>query len=165
MKRNLPQETVDYLQSIRRSDPEKFYASIKGLNLKNGWSLRSIASSMDVSASGVAVWTRKADSIISEDLPVVPKKTPVTPETPKSKKPNISASDQERIARLTQEASVVRRYTAQDHPARKAAKELEDLLHFYYNRGATLSQLSQIANVSRRAIAQRLEKREREKLA
>lgn len=159
-KNHLPRDTVDYLQSIRRSDPEKFYASIKGLNLKNGWSLRSIASAMDVSASGVAVWTRKADGIITDDLPTVPKKTPVTPEAPKSKKPSISTSDQDRIARLTREASVVRRFTAQDHPARKAAKELEDLLHYYYSRGATLSQLSQIAGVSRRAIAQRLEKRD-----
>jgi len=74
-------------------------------------------------------------------------------------KVHISTQDEKRIAELAPEASLVRRFTAQDSPTRAAALELEDLLWHYKELGVTLNDLAKAAGVTRRAIAQRLEKR------
>ena len=62
---------------------------------------------------------------------------------------------------LAREASKVRRFTDPDAPSRDAAKELEELLHYHKERGASLNTLKVACGVSRRAIAQRLEKRDK----
>lgn len=154
----LPADIKARLQSARSDDIEHFYSLIQGLRLK-GWPLRTIAAALGVSHSGVATWARREDVEPAEDLPVAPKKAPAPRKETKAKVV-IPEPDASRIRELAEKASGVRRFTPMNSPARAAASELEELLFRYQDKGATLTTMSNAAGVTRRAIAQRLEKRD-----
>lgn len=157
---NLPSETVTLLASLRENDKEEFHNYVKAL-VDNKWSLRSIAAGLGSGHSIVKVWKDAAEGTTSYPVPEVPRKLKAASSRPVKPEVEIPTSDQERILELTQQASMVRGRTPQDSPYRIAARELEDLLFHYKELDVSYKRLSEIAQVSRRAIAQRLESRAR----
>lgn len=162
---NLPTlspETVNRLKDLRSGDDKQaFYALVVALR-RNKWPLRAIAESLGVSRSIVNIWESK----LKDSTPV-----PKTEELPniisEQVRPiymryTLSEEESVELYVLTREASKVRRFTAPDSPSRQAAKKLEELLHYHKERGASLNTLKVACGVSRRAVAQRLEKRERD---
>lgn len=157
----LSRETVNQLKDLRdQEDRQPFYALIVALR-RNKWPLRAIAEALGVSRSIVNVWERKLDERTplpqTEDLPEVINEQV----KPIYMRYILSEDDAVELAVLTEQASKVRRYTAPDAPSRKAAERLEELLHMHRSRGASLNTLRVACGVSRRAVAQRLEKFER----
>jgi hypothetical protein len=156
----LPQETTDLLVNLRENDKEEFHNYVKAL-VDNKWSLRSIAAAVGSGHSIVKVWKDSAEGPTRYPVPEVPRKLKESSSRPVKPEVEIPTSDQKRILELTQQASMVRGRTPQDSPYRQAARELEDLLFHYKELDVSYKRLSEIAQVSRRAIAQRLESRAR----
>lgn len=156
----LPEETVSELVILRQEDTEQFHNFVKAL-VDVGWSLRSIAATLGVSHSIVKVWKDAAEGSTTRSIPEVPRKLKAESTRPVKPVIEIPTSDRKRILELTQQASMVRGRTPQDSPYRKAAQELEDILFHYKDQDVSYKTLSEIAQVSRRAIAQRLESRAR----
>lgn len=151
----LSPDTVARLKSLKDTDKPALYRLVASLR-KNNWPLRAIATPLNVSRSIVAIWETKAEGELpeSEGLP---------PALPKKMRPvyvpyTIDPEDAKHMYRLARDASKVRRFTDLNSPYRLAAEELEDLLHKHKRKGASLAQLAQVCGVTRRAIAQRLEK-------
>lgn len=156
----LPEETANELITLRKEDTEEFYAFIKGLT-SAGWSLRSIANAIGVSFTSVQKWKTLAAQETTRAIPEVPQRFKATSSKPVKPEVHIPSSDKTRIQELIPQAAMVRGRTPQDSPYREAARELEDILFKYKELDASYKTLSQIAGVSRRAIAQRLESRAR----
>jgi hypothetical protein len=148
------------LVALRSENTEEFHNFVKAL-VDNKWSLRSIAAALGVSHSIVKVWKDTAEGTTNREVPDVPKKLKASSSRPIKPEVEIPTSDQKRILELTQQASMVRGRTPQDSPYRIAARELEDILFHYKEMDVSYKRLSEIAQVSRRAIAQRLESRAR----
>lgn len=154
----LSRDTVNRLKDLRdQDDKQPFYALVVSLR-KNRWPLRAIAEALGVSRSIVNIWETKLDERtpvpVAEDLPEVINEQ-VKPIYMRYTIPEDEAVE---LYLLTQKASRVRRFTAVDSPARKAAKELEERLYHHRKAGASLNNLRIACGVSRRAVAQRLEK-------
>lgn len=162
---SLPQlsaETVTRLKTLRaQDDKQEFYALVVSLR-HNKWPLRAIAVPLGVSRSIVNIWESKLKTETpvpaSEDLPhaISEQVRPIY------MRYTLSEEDSVELYVLAREAAKVRRFTDPDSPSREAAKRLEELLHHHKDLGASLNTLKVACGVSRRAIAQRLEKRERE---
>lgn len=162
-KSSLPElssETVAKLKHLRDTDRNSFYEYVASLR-KNKWPLRAISQPLGVSRSIVQIWENKVPT--NADLPDTEPLPKAIDEQVKPIYLRYELSDEEstRMYVLAREASKVRRFTDADSPARDAAKELEDLLHYHKDRGASLNTLKVACGVSRRAIAQRLEKRDK----
>lgn len=163
MSQQLSAHFVNNMNTMRESQSNQFYLNIVSLH-KNGWSLQDIASSFDVSKSAVANWEKKGKKVTDQFTAMVgiPIKNVEKPELPsKAPKPepvSIPIDAQQTILKLAQMASKVSRNTPGDAPSRKAAAELEDILRYYKDQGVSYSKLAAAAGVTRRAIAQRLEK-------
>lgn len=157
----LSDTTITHLQRLRKENPEKFHALVASLRTRK-WPLRAIADGLGVSRSIVSIWEKKGLEYPDPKVEVLAENMP--DELPQKVRPvyssyTLSDEDKETLAKLTKEASTVRRFTDRNAPARKAAAELEDLLHKHRNSGASLADLARACGVSRRAVAQRLEKR------
>lgn len=152
----LSEPTVERLKALRHDRPSDFLAMVRSLRLNN-WPLRAIATPLGVSRSAVAQWEAQigpdAELPETETLPRVEKKFRTLYE--KFEIPEDEAAD---LWDLAREASKVRRYTDYASPSRVAARKLETLLHYYHDQGASLAALAEACGVTRRAIAQRLEK-------
>jgi len=159
----LPEKTASELVALRESDTDLFYVAIKALTNEK-WSLRAIAEAIGVSFTSVQKWKTLADPehyAVTIDIPEVPQKLKASSSRPSKPEVSISTSDQNRIQELIPQAAMVRGRTPQDSPYREAARELEDLLFKYKEQDVSYKTLSELAGVSRRAIAQRLESRAR----
>jgi hypothetical protein len=154
----LPEETALLIISLRENDEEEFYAYIKALTDAK-WSLRAIAAGIGCSFTSIQKWKQMASQETKHPVPEVPQKVKAASSRPVKPEVNIPTADRKRILELTAKASMVRGRTPKDSPYRKAALELEDLLHFYKDQDVSYKTLAEIAQVSRRAIAQRLEKK------
>lgn len=152
----LHESTVRKLKELRATDTAAFYLMVKSLR-ENKWPLRAIATPLGVSRSAVADWETKASE--NAPLPEAEEMTKVAKSLrPLYQKVDIPEDSAKTMYSLAREASKVRRYTDYASPSRLAARELETLLHFYKDQGASLSDLADVCGVTRRAIAQRLEK-------
>lgn len=159
----LPQKTATELIALRESDTDLFYVAIKALTDEK-WSLRAIAEAIGVSFTSVQKWKTLADPqhyAVTIDVPEVPQKLKATSSRPTKPEVNITTQDQTRIQELIPQAAMVRGRTPENSPYREAARELEDLFFKYKEQDVSYKTLSEIAGVSRRAIAQRLESRAR----
>lgn len=157
----LSDTTITTLKELRETDIDRFYALIAVLRAEK-WPLRAISDSLGVSRSIVSVWERKGKNHPDDSVANLAEKMPE--DLPEKLKPvyssyELSEEEQKRLAELAVEASSVRRYTDMNAPSRQAASELEDLLHFHREKGSSLADLARACKVSRRAVAQRLEKR------
>lgn len=154
----LSSETVNQLKDLRDlDDKQPFYALVVSLR-RNRWPLRAIADALGVSRSIVNIWETKLDERTkvpeSEDLPEVINEQV----KPIYMRYTLPIDDAVELGVLTQKASTVRRFTRADSESRRAAERLEDLLLEHRQRGASLQTLAVACSVSRRAVAQRLEK-------
>ncbi|QFG12201.1 helix-turn-helix DNA binding domain [Arthrobacter phage Racecar] len=159
-KRQLPtlsEDTVEQLQTLRKTDKTAFHAYVKALRVA-GWPLRAIAEPLKVSTTAVNDWEKKytPDTLLPpvEALPLVEPKERVN----RSKVYVLTTEEETELASLTNQASTVRRYTDRNAPSREAARRLESMLHTYRERGVSLTKLAAACGVSRTAIAQRLKK-------
>lgn len=157
---------VNNMNKLRLTKDDQFYINIFALHAK-GWSLQEIATSFSVSKSAVADWEKKAVKIIAlaenpstEDIPVKEKLSKSLSKALKPEQPKLSITQQQEILTLAQVASKVSRNTPLDAPSRKAAAKLEKILRYHKDRGVSYGKLAAAAGVTRRAIAQRLEKTE-----
>lgn len=162
-KNTLPElspETVERLKTLRDTDRTAFYAYVASLR-QNKWPLRAISVPLGVSRSIVQIWEHKVPD--NATLPTTEQLPRAIDEQVKPIYLRYELTDEEstQLYVLAREASKVRRFTDQDSPSRDAARELEDLLHYHKDRGASLNTLKVACGVSRRAIAQRLEKRDK----
>lgn len=156
---------VKNMISLRDSQNNQFYLNIVSLH-QNNWSLQEIADSFSVSKSAVANWEKKGKKLIPlpsfdsfKDIPVKEEKPVLSSKAPKKEQVDFPIEAQQKILKLAQIASKVSRNTPVDAPSRTAAKELEEILAFYKEKGVSYSKLAAAAGVTRRAIAQRLEKK------
>lgn len=152
----LSKDTIDKLEYLKTIDLPDFYQYVLSLR-KNKWPLRAIAEPLGVSRSIVSVWEKKAIDVDLPDTEQLP------PSLPKEMKPVYSKyilqpEKIKELRKLAKSASKVRRYTDENALSRVSAIKLENLLREYKDEGASLSQLANACGVSRRAIAQRLEK-------
>ena len=156
----LPAPMVKKLQRLREAeDRTSFYDHIASLRV-NSWTLKSIAEALDVSRSSVSIWESKS----VKDPEDLPETVQLPSDIDSSIKPiyarfDLTEDQSAELYVLTKTAAKVRRYTKDNDPAREAARKLEDLLHMYKDQGASLNALKIACGVSRRAVAQRLEKR------
>ena len=160
---------INNMNVMREHQNDQFYLNILSLHI-SGWSLQEIANSFTVSKSAVANWEKKGkklakdqDAVIEhsavpqkDKVAVLPSKEPKTPVV------DFPIEAQQKILKLAQVASKVSRNTPPDAPSRKAAAELEDILYKYKTAGVPYSKLAAAAGVTRRAIAQRLDKRKKQ---
>ena len=161
----LPPETVTDLVHLRETDIDEFHAFVLELT-KAKWSLRVIGEAIGVSHSIVKRWKDIAieDNLTMKtqrEVPQVPKKEKASSSRPTKPEIIIPEADKQRIQELIPLASMVRGRTPQDSPYRQAAHELEDLLAHWKSQDVSYKTLAEIGNVSRRAIAQRLEAKAR----
>jgi hypothetical protein len=162
---SLPEETAENLREIRESSPVHFQAAVIALR-NNNWPLRTIGDVFGVTRVAVKSWHNRAllnpEAIkLADDFPApsLPLSARGRDARPKRLKPGVPPDDQKKFAELAQAASVVRRWTPQDSPAREAATDLEALVYEYVvEKNVSPSLIAQYAGVSRRAIVQRLEK-------
>lgn len=164
MSQELSANFVNNMNILREKQSTQFYINIVSLHKAN-WSLQDIADAFGVSKSAVANWEKKGKTITDNQLVAVvgiPVKNIEKPETPskesKQAQVDFPIEAQQTILKLAQMASKVSRNTPADAPSRKAAMELEEILHYYKDKGVSYSKLAAAAGVTRRAIAQRLEK-------
>lgn len=156
----LSEKTISTLQTLREADTTKFHALVAHLR-KEKWPLRAISEGLGVSRSIVSVWEKKGQE---NYVDVYDLSEPMPKDLPRKLKPvyssyTLSDEQKDKLAELTEQASTVRRFTDVNAPSRQAASELEELLHNHREAGASLAELAQACGVSRRAVAQRLEKR------
>lgn len=138
-------------------DKHDFYNLILSLRKKN-WPLRAMADALNVSRTAVQNWERKADpDKISDSVEELPQKIDAQIR-PLYSKFVLSKEQASSLLALAKKAALVRKNTLENAPEKLAAKELEQLLMEYKEQGCSLSQLARVCHVSRRAIAQRLEK-------
>lgn len=165
---DLPEDAATLLQKFRAEDKAEFHAFLLALREKK-WPYRAIGDVFGVTRAAVRSWYVQAASdpfnfsraeamLDGEDVPSLPPNTRGSTARPKKLVPEVSPEDQEKIQDLTAQARVVKRWTPENSPARAAAFELETLLHHHAGRGVPVSRLAQYAGVTRRAVAQRIEK-------
>jgi len=162
-KSTLPElspDTVAQLKKLRDTDRPAFYQYVASLR-RNKWPLRAVSEPLGVSRSIVQIWEHKVlESTVLPETEQLPKAIDDQVK-PIYLRYELTDEESTQMYVLAREASKVRRFTDLDSPARDAAKELEDLLHYHKERGASLNTLKVACGVSRRAVAQRLEKRDK----
>lgn len=166
---DLPEETANKLRKFRAEDKAEFHAFLLALR-ENKWPYRAIGDVFGVTRAAVRSWYvqagqdpfnfARAEAMVPQ-VPLLPPTTRGSTAKPKRLVPDVPEADRARISDLTEQARVVKRWTPQNHPSRQAAQELEELLFFYaHERGVSVSRLAEYAGVTRRAVAQRIEKQE-----
>lgn len=155
----LSEKTVQTLKNLRDTDKTQFHAYVFALRQEK-WPLRAISEALDVSRSIVSIWEKKGadEPQAVAEVEKMPKDLPTTVR-PVYSSYSLSDDDKDTLRLLAIEGAKVRRFTDPNSLSRKAATELEDLLHMHREKGASLADLASACGVSRRAIAQRLEKR------
>ena len=163
----LPEETAALLREFRDTDRSEFNALLLALKEKN-WPYRAIGDVFEVTRAAVLSWYVQAaeDPFNFARAEVMVKHVPDLPATTRGSKsrikrlvPDVPAEDQAKIRDLTEQAKVVKRWTPENSPARAAALELEGMLYFYSSeRHVPVVRLAKYAGVTRRAVAQRIEK-------
>lgn len=166
---HLPADASRRLQELRAEEQEgRFYAYLLELR-EAGWPLRAIAEPLGVSRAAVMGWQRKAEAAhltitIAGHNPLVPALPLASHSQPyyaKKITPDIPKKDRPELIQLHRQAKKVTRWTPEEHPSRQAAKELEERILFYANqRKVPVASIAKHLGVTRRAIAQRIEKHE-----
>lgn len=142
----LPSEYVSELRGLRESgQSDLFLSHIKSLR-DSCWPLSTLATALDVSKTTVAKWGNK--DFDTKEVETPPFYIP----------PTISDIEASVLAELTKKSSTVRRFTAPNSPARKAAEALESMLLDLRSKGVSVTDLAKACGVTRRAINQRLDK-------
>lgn len=157
----LSESFIKHTQELRAQKNINFFLTIVALH-QNGWSLQDIAKIFGVSKSAVANWEKEGLLHKNQLMPLVPiKEQKSKPLIIKEKKPSFvpSTDQQNELFSLCTQASTVSRNTPIDAPSRIAASNLEKLLYKYNKElGVSYGLLAAFMGVTRRAVAQRVEK-------
>ena len=162
----LPEAVAQELRDARGRSQTEFFAYIIALR-EERWPLRTIGDVFGVTRVAAKAWFTRAEA--DEEAVELSKKLFV-PRLPINTRgngvkavklvPDVPVKDRTVIRDLAEKAKNVRRWTPADSPERDAALELEELLyHYHKNRNVPVTKLAEYAGVTRRAVAQRLEKR------
>lgn len=161
----LPEAEVSLLRDLRDTDPDEFLTRLLALRAQK-WPFRAIGDAFGVTRVAVRAWVLRAekrDDLVEAakhvTVPEIPLDSRGTKLKPVKLVPDVPENDRKRIADLTETARDVKRWTPENADSRLAAGELEELLYFYaVKRGVPVTRLAQYAGVTRRAVAQRIEK-------
>jgi len=161
----LPEDTAETLRRVRDESTTEFYAYVLALRAKR-WPLRALGDVFGVTRVAAKAWETRAKQSaeavkLAEDLdvPNLPLNARGNGVKPRKLVPDVPQEDRQYIRDLANKAKDVRRWTPEDSEAREAAKKLEKLLYDYaYKKNVPVTRLAEHAGVSRRAVAQRLEK-------
>lgn len=165
----LPADAAHKLQELKKlDDTHDTQFAVYLLQLRfAGWPLRAIAEPLGVSRAAVMAWEKKANAMhLTLDLdpkkvPALPMTAHAQPYTAKKIVPDIPKKDLPELIQLHRQAKKVTRWTPAEHPARQAAAQLEERILFYANqRKVPVASIAKHLGVTRRAIAQRIEKHE-----
>lgn len=164
---DLPEDAANLLRELRAEDRNEFHAFLLALREKR-WPYRAIGDVFGVTRAAVKSWCVQAAKdpfnytraeVMLQHVPALPPTTRGSLAKPRRLVADVPSDDQQRIFDLTAQARVVKRWTPENSPARDAARELEKLLHFYAKeRKVPIARLARYAGVTRRAVAQRIEK-------
>lgn len=163
----LPEDAVKQLKDNRQS-PQKaqFYAMVYHLR-EAGWPLRAIASPLGVSRSAARNWEVQGRKLVEEDnitTSILPEKwrVPATTHGTGTRAVRIprdlNAADKVRIKELADVARNRTRWSNDNSPEAKASRELEDMIRTYVRRKVPVSTIAKHMGVTRRAVAQRIER-------
>jgi len=161
----LPDAFVSTLKRVRDTDAVKFEALVIALR-EMQWPYRAIGEPFNVTRVAAKAWYDRAlqhqESVeLSKTLtvPSLPVKARGSGLKPKKIVPDLTDVESDNVRVLAEKARNVRRWTPQDAPERDAARQLEEALYNYVNRrGVPMTVLARHAGVTRRAIAQRVDK-------
>lgn len=163
---HLPADAARLLQEFKDTSRNDFYSYLVALREK-GWPLRALAEPLGVSRAAVLSWEKETTTMTLTDmsrypLPELPLDSHAQPFYPKKIVPDIPKKDVPELIQLQKQAKKVTRWTPEGHPTKLAAKELEEKILFYANqRKVPVASIARHLGVTRRAIAQRIEKHER----
>mgnify|MGYP001608982921 CR=1 FL=1 len=167
---HLPADAARHLQELKAEEQEgRFHAYLLELR-EAGWPLRAIAEPLNVSRAAVMSWQRKAEAehltrnITGRNplVPVLPLSAHAQPYYAKKITPDIPKKDLPELLQLHRQAKKVTRWTSEDNEYRQAARQLEERILFYANqRKGPVASIAKHLGVTRRAIAQRIEKHDR----
>jgi hypothetical protein len=160
----LPEDTAQDLREAKENNPKQFYGMVYQL-AEAGWPHRAIAEPFGVSRASAGNWLSKASQDTSEldlsydKIPSVPVTTHGQNYRPKKIKPDVPQKDIELLRDLAAQAKQVTRWTAPNSPLRAASEKLEEKLVYYVEtRKVPVAVIARHLGVTRRAIAQRIEK-------
>jgi hypothetical protein len=164
----LPESATNTLQRLREESEKDFFGAIISLRNAN-WPYRAIGEAFGVTRAAARSWYVRAlddpEAVAASEkffAPSLPLSARGSDAKVKRLKPTVAPADRDRIRSLTVRASTVRRWTPPNDPSRAAAQELESLIyHYVKNFNVSPGELAKYAGVSRRAVAQRLEKAEK----
>lgn len=162
----LPEAAAQELRDARERSQTEFFAHIVALRAER-WPLRAIGDVFGVTRVAAKAWFTRAEA---DDEAVELSKTLSVPRLPINSRgngvkavklvPDVPEKDRDVIRNLADQAKNVRRWTPEESTEREAAFALEELLyHYHKNRHVPVTKLAEYAGVTRRAVAQRLEKR------
>jgi len=162
----LPQETVDTLLDLKTNNRTEFLLFVLNLRAAN-WPLRAIAEPFGVSRAAASLWVKQGQKLQSDGVaatlqltvPPIPVTTYGQKYKPVKVTPNVKKSDVEYMRNLFSEAKKVTRWSDPSSPEKIAASKLEELILYYtQQRKVPVATIANHLGVTRRAIAQRIEK-------
>lgn len=162
----LPDETNNLLASLNTTDPDsqeeltKFICALAA----EGWPPRTIAGASGLSRTAVS--NRLYRNSLSNDpkpntehkVPPFNKKLYAPGVRPKKLESNLTAEDRLKIRELHDKAKNKTRWSTPTSPENIASEELDQMILKYVRRKVSLSVISKHMGVTRRAVAQRIEK-------
>lgn len=154
----LPEEVVTQLKDLREAQDYTALHDFTATLRKQGWPLRAIATPLGVSRSAVRNWEVAGTAEQKTDVPSPPK-TVHGSKTRKVKIPrDVPQSDRDRLRSLAETARSRTRWSNANSPEYRASEELDSLVAKYAARKVPLATIARHMGVTRRAVAQRLEK-------
>lgn len=160
----LPEDTAQDLREAKENNQKLFLGMVYQL-AEAGWPHRAIAEPFGVSRASAGNWLSKATQDISvldlsyAKIPSVPVTTHGQSYKPKRIKPDVPQKDIDLMRDLAEQAKQVTRWTPPNSPLRVATAKLEEKLVYYtQTRKVPVAVIARHLGVTRRAIAQRIEK-------
>lgn len=161
----LPEKTVSELREL---EGDALYTKIRTLR-DNGWTLRSIAAPLNVSRTTVQNWTVKAQQALEEAPETVETPSEANEPTPSlfsygsNVRPfkipkDIPPKDIKVMQDLRERSKGKTRWTPENSDAAIASRELDKYISKYAQRKVPLQTIARHLGVTRRAVAQRIEK-------
>lgn len=159
---HLPQETVEELKTLQKSDREKMCGLVADLNDAQ-WPLRTLAQALGVSRTSALSYARKGraqrlpDHTPPATAPHVPIDAPGSGVKPARIHLNIPPNQRQEFIDLYALAKTKTRWSNANSPEYKAATQFNDQLLTYKRRRIPLATIAKHLGVTRRALAQRIE--------
>ena len=147
------EDFIDYFRyCYRQGVTDHVLTIVHVLYEERNHSLSDIAGFLGITKTTISSWLRKE---------YTPTRLPSTLPERKLQPYDLSELEKKNLENLAKLASKVSKNTPPDAPSRRAANQLILSVKDYIEIGTTITQIAKAANVSRRAIYQRLESYDR----